>query len=220
MNDVNLTVLEQKVVNFLVSKTNGTVYWEELVQFAKDPQNVSRKTVLKWISEIKRKYLAANLSLPYNVIFSTMAQPLQVTNPTALPYAPLTIGGAVQQKLVQIRRTPDGNTIRVNPAAPTHPAHADFVLDRNTRRVRTKAGNFQLNENEWNVFKYIHENVDKMIPLSELRDEVVFPQYGSKLPARWFDSIMRIVNNLRRQIVGLNNRLLTVKGSETTYLFK
>jgi hypothetical protein len=220
MNDVNLTALEKKVVNFLTSKNNGTVYWEELVQFAKDPQNVSRKTVLKWVSEVKRKYATANIPLPYSVTFSSMAQPLQVTSSTALPYTPVTIGGIIQQKLVQIKRTPDGNTIRVNPTAPVHPAHADFVLDRNTRRVRTKAGNFQLNENEWNVFKYIHENVDKMIPLSELRDQVVFPQYGSKLPARWFDSIMRIVNNLRRQIVGLNNRLLTVKGSETTYLFK
>jgi len=211
MNDVKLTTLEKKVIDFLIAKNNSTVYWEELVQFAKDPQSVNRKTVLKWISEIKRKFANANTPLPYAVSFTSMMVP-------PLP-ATLTIG-ELKQNMVQIKRTPDGNIMRINPASPTHPAHVDFVLDRNTRRVRTKAGIFQLNENEWNVFKYIHENVDKMITLSELRDQVVFPQYGSKLPARWFDAIMRIVNNLRRQVIGLNGRLLTVKGAETTYLFK
>jgi hypothetical protein len=211
MNEVNLTDLEKRVISFIISKNNSTIYLEELVQFAKDPQNVSRKTVLKWLSEIKRKYTNANMPLPYTVTFQSMSKPNQ-----SVQTAP-----DVQQQLVQIKRTPDGNMMRINPSAPTaHPAHVDFVLDRNTRRVRTKAGSFQLNENEWNVFKYIYENVDKMITLSELRDQVVYPQYGSKLPARWFDAIMRMVNNLRRQVVGLNGRLLTVKGTETTYLFK
>jgi hypothetical protein len=59
-----------------------------------------------------------------------------------------------------------------------------------------------------------------LIGISELRDKVVYPNYGAKLPARWFDAIMRIVNHMRRQVIGLDGRLLTVKGPETTYLFQ
>jgi hypothetical protein len=216
MNEINLTTVEKKVLSFLVSRNEGTVYWEEMVQFAKDPQKTSRKTALKWVSEIRRKYCIVNAPLPFNVTFSSLAdKKSEYVEPVTEQIVTQILIDGQQQNLVKLKRNPN-----MNPTPVTHQAHTDFILDRNTRRVRTKDGIFQLNENEWNVFKYIHENVDKMIPLSELRDKVVFPNYGSKLPARWFDSIMRIVNNLRRQVIGLNNRLLTVKGAETTYLFK
>jgi len=209
MNDIKLSPQENKIVNYLVSKNGNTVYLEELVQFAKDPQNIKRKTVLRWVSDIKKKYTDASLPLPYQVTFDSLANKTQ----------------SAVQSLTQVKKTPGGNMMRVpSPAqtiaSPPHPAHVDFTLDYNTRRVKTKLGSFQLNENEWNVFKYIHNNVGRLISLSELRDQVVFPQYGSKLPARWFDSIMRIIHNLRRQVNGLNTRLHTVKGSETNYLFQ
>jgi len=219
MNELNLTPVEEKVLDFLISRNDGAVYWEELVQFAKDPQNASRKTALKWVSELKRKYALAGKILPFRVTFSSMLDskpaPLQVA--VAQPQA---IGDLIKQQLTI--KNGQQTLVKLQRPVPQVPqAHLDFVLNKFDRSVRTKLGIFKLNENEWNVFKYIHANVDKMITLSELRDEVVFPQYGSKLPARWFDSIMRIVNNLRRQITGLNGRLLTVKGpAETTYLFK
>lgn len=102
-----------------------------------------------------------------------------------------------------------------------HQAQLDFAIDIvYSKKVRTKYGLHQLNDNEWDVFKYFYDNVGRLIPLSELRDKIVFPNYGSKLPARWFDSIMRVVNNIRKQIIGIDKRLLTVKSSETSYIFQ
>jgi len=83
-----------------------------------------------------------------------------------------------------------------------------------------------VNDNEWNVFEYMHARVVKIIPLSELRDKVVYQHFGPKLPARWFNSIQNIVSNIRRQIQGIDGRLLTVKNvpvngiTETGYIFQ
>jgi hypothetical protein len=210
MDSIRLTKQEQCVVDYLCSKNKSKVYWEELAQFAKDPQNVKRKSILRMVSDLKKKFVSADFALPFDVTFASLTA-------EAAPPSSSTANPAVQ-KLVQIKRTPAGNTMQVN--ANLHPAHIDFVLDRNTKRVRTRNGFHQLNDNEWQLFSYIHSNVGRIIPISELRDKVVYPQYGSKLPARWFDGIMRIVNNMRRQVVGLNSRLLTVKGAETSYLFQ
>lgn len=215
MESIRLTKQEQCVVDYLCSKNWGKVYWEELAQFAKDPQNVKRKSILRMVSDLKKKFLDANLALPFDVKFASLATEA-VASPS--PTLQVAIANPAVQKLVQIKRTPAGNTVQVS--ANAHPAHVDFVLDRNFKRVRTRNGFHQLNDNEWQLFSYIHGNVGRIIPISELRDKVVYPQYGSKLPARWFDGIMRIINNMRRQVVGLNSRLLTVKGAETSYLFQ
>jgi len=211
-NDVRLTAQEQAIRDYVVSRPSRIVYLEELAQFAKDPQNVKCKTIQKTVSEIKRKFKVARQPDPFgNKLFASLAQEtLQVTAPPP----------ASTQAMVQVKPTPDGNMVRVSGAKAAHPAQVDFIIDRLTKSVRTKNGSHRLNDSEWDVFKYLHENVGRLITLSELRDKVVYPQYGSKLPARWFDSIMRIVNNLRRQVVGLDKRLLTVKGAETTYLFQ
>jgi hypothetical protein len=206
MNDVKLTKQEQQVVNYLCSKNNSKIFLEELAQFAKDPQNVKRKTILRTVSEIKKKYQMAGGLIPFNVTFGSLVSEIDKMTP---------------QPLVQVKRTPAGNMMKVDAnKPPIHPAHVDFVLDYTYRRVRTRNGYCQLNENEWEVFKYIHTHVGRIIPISELRDQVVYPKYGSKLPARWFDAIMRIINNLRRQVSGLNQRIMTVKGAETSYLFQ
>lgn len=211
-NDVGLTAQEKAIHNYIVNRPSRIIYLEELAQFAKDPQNVKCKTIQKTVSEIKRKFKVAGWPDPFaNKLFASMAQEtLQVTAPAPVP----------AQTMVQVKPTPDGNMVRVSGSGAAHPAQVDFLIDRLTKSVRTKYGNHRLNDSEWDVFKYLHENVGRLITLSELRDKVVYPQYGSKLPARWFDSIMRIVNNLRRQVVGLDKRLLTVKGAETTYLFQ
>lgn len=210
-SDVRLTAQEKAIHSYIVNKASRIIYLEELAQFAKDPQNVKCKTIQKTISEIKRKFKVAGQTDAFgNKLFASMAQEtLQVTAPTP----PV-------QNLVKVKSTPGGNMVRVSGPSAVHPAQADFIIDRLTKSARTKYGNHRLNDSEWDVFKYLHENVGRLITLSELRDKVVYPQYGSKLPARWFDSIMRIVNNLRRQVVGLDKRLLTVKGTETTYLFQ
>ena len=229
MNEyIRLTEQEAKVVDFLRAKNNSTVNWEELAQFAKSPQTVKLKTIKKTISEIKRKYTIAGGVIPFNVSFTTMQ--VEEDEPEAPAIDATIIDGFFNQALtvpppqtlVQIKRTPAGNTMTVNSntAAQALPAQLDFVLDLASKRVKTRYGSHLLNDNEWEVFKYFHAHAGKLVGISELRDKVVYPQYGSKLPARWFDAIMRIINNMRRAVPGLENRLLTVKGAETSYLFQ
>jgi hypothetical protein len=232
---------ETKVINFLTSRNGGNVFWEELAQFAKDPQTVKLKTIKKTVSEIKRKYSSSGLSVPFSVTFHTMSPESDGPKPVDEEPAEMTINAmemdnllsaapapSKPQVLVQVKRTPADSVVAVppssnppsNPVAPAPAVHADFVIERNYKRIRTKFGSHNLNDSEWEVFKYFHANAGKLVPISELRDKVVYPQYGSKLPARWFDAIMRIVNNMRRAVPGLERRLLTVKGPETTYLFQ
>jgi hypothetical protein len=221
MSDLKLTGQETKVIAFLTTKGNGPVHWEELAQFAKDPLTVKLKTIQKVISDLKKKYLVAGVAFPYNGKFVSIAAP-----PKEEPKAPTTIGDLIKEKLaekqeqtlVQVKRTPAGTVVKVDGDKPM--AHFDFVLDPNTRRVRTKYGFHLLNEREWDVMKYLYANVGKVIPISELRDKVVYEKYGSKLPPRWFDHIKAIIGNLRAQVPGLRDRVLTVKGVETSYLFQ
>lgn len=237
---------ETIVKNYLIDnyiKSRSIIFWEELAQFAKDPQNVKIKTMKKVVSEIKRKYKSAGLEPPFEINFRTMTDSVLEKKESKLSTdinamemfsSKSVVGIQSEQVLVKMKRTPTlvpkvmvASLIKepvVNPmlapVAPIPMAHLDFVLDRNMKRVRTKSGYYNLNDGEWEVFKYFHANVGKLIPISEIRDKVVFPQYGSKLPARWFDAIMRLVNNARKQIPELQRRLLTVKGSETNYLFQ
>lgn len=224
MSDVKLTDQETRVIAFLTTKGDGPVHWEELAQFAKDPQTVKLKTIQKVISDLKRKYLQANVPFPYNGKFISLNAPVKEA-----PKAPQTIGDLIKEKLdlkkeqtlVQIKRTPAGTVVKVDASDGNKPmAHVDFVLDPNTRRVRTRYGFHLLNEREWDVMKYLHANVGRVIPISELRDKVVYEKYGSKLPPRWFDHIKAIIGNLRAQVTGLRDRILTVKGVETSYLFQ
>lgn len=220
MSDVKLTGQETKVVAFLTTKGDGPIHWEELAQFAKDPQTVKLKTIQKVISDLRKKYLVADVPFPYNGKFISLNLP---------PKTPQTIGELIKEKLeekreqtlVQIKRTPAGTLVKVDSADGAKPmAQVDFVLDPNTRRVRTKYGFHLLNEREWDVMKYLHANVGRVISISELRDKVVYEKYGSKLPPRWFDHIKAIIGNLRAQVPGLRDRVLTVKGVETSYLFQ
>lgn len=225
--NVALTEKENQVMGFLMSRNNGQVYWEELAQFSKNPQNVNIKTVKKTVSEIKRKYTLIGEPLPFQVSFTSMVDksgtydisPNEVLNAAPTQPSP--------QKLVAFKRTSVGKTITVNiPQVPQpkaiHPCHVDFVLNKNSRRVHTKDGAFNLNDNEYNVFAYLHEHVGTLVALSELRDKVVYQHFGSKLPARWFSAILRIVGNIRHQIPGIRGRLMTIAspGQETKFLFQ
>lgn len=233
--EVNLSNQEKKVISYLLAKNNSRVAWEELAQFAKEPQSVKLKTIKKTISEIKRKFSGRGESVPFKIDFYSLSEkPMEqleinglapaFTDPS--PILPM----SKTQTLVQVQRksnslfpkaAPSVSTTSTPVSAPALPkVHAEFQLDFTMKRVRTKFGYHKLNDSEWDVFKYVHANHGKLIPISELRDKVVFYQYGSKMPARWFDAIMRIINNLRRAVPGLAQHLLTVKGSETSYLFQ
>ncbi len=214
---LKLTNQEVNIINYL--KANANVSWEELVQFAKDPQTVKLKTIKKAVSEIKRKYAAAGLPVPFDTKFSSLAEitPKQIINTTHLDkedFLGLPVISNTKQTLVKVVKVPEAKPTKL-------PAQIDFAPDPlGFKKVVTKFGSYQLNDSEWDMYKYFYNNVGKLISLSELRDQVMFPNYGSKLPARWFDAIMRVVNNLRRQVKGLDTRLLTVKGTETSYIFQ
>jgi len=185
---------ENKIIAYLTALNGKKVSWEELAQFSKNPEQVKLKSVQKSISEIKRKFKLTETSIPFNVELVSLSKTASSIKP---------------QTLVQVTKT-------VVPQA-----KIDFSLDPlGFKRVITKQGVFQLNDSEWDMFKYFYQNIGRLVTISELRDKLVFPNFGSKLPARWFDSIMRVVNNLRRQVFGLDKRLLTVKSSETSYLFQ
>jgi hypothetical protein len=227
MSDIKLTAQETKVIAFLTTKGDNPIHWEELAQFAKDPQTVKLKTIQKVISDLKKKYLVAGVPFPYNGKFSAMN-----SLPKEEPKVPPTIGEPVNeatnndgtirpQVLVQVKRTPAGTVVRVDGSDNAKPmAQLDFVLDPNTRRVRTRYGFHLLNEREWDMMKYLYVNVGRVIRISELRDKVVYPLAGSKTPARWFDHVKAIIGNLRAQVPGLKDRIMTVKGPETGYLFQ
>lgn len=202
---VKLTKQEENIISYLKARNNQKVYWEELVQFSKSPTTVKLRTVQKTVAALKRKFMLDGTSLPFNISFSSLSE----SNSTSLQ------AKNKQQVLVKLENS------NKNQSENKHQVQIDFRLDPlGHKRVLTKNGLYQLNDSEWDMFKYFYQNPGKVITISELRDKIVYPLYGSKLPARWFDSIMRIVNNLRRQVVGLNERLLTVKGNETSYLFQ
>lgn len=175
------------------------VSWQELVQFSVNPTTVKLSTVQKSISDLKKAFTDLKIEVPFDVKFENMI----VEN---------------EQKIVQVKRTPAGKVVSADDTR--HVAQIDFQLDTGYQRIVCSTGKYQVNDNEWLMFKYFHSNPGKVISISELRDKVAYPLYGSKLPARWFDSIGRTINNLRRQVFGLEKRLLTVKGAETSYLFQ
>jgi hypothetical protein len=233
------TAHELKVIDYLAPRSN--VYWEELAQFAKDPQSVKLKTIKKTVSEIKRKCTEAGSPIPFNVVFFSMLdkqeeKPVEETfadenifitpdNDGTIPVSPeLT---KTQNLVKLIRSTPVVPSVpAVSNQTTTTPTSepavlSEFRIDRNYKSVRTKYGNHLLNDREWDVFKYFYANVGRVIPQSELKEKVTFAQWGSKTPARWFNIIGGIIGRLRRQVPGLNNHLLTVKGVvETGYLFQ
>lgn len=208
MTDLKLSNQEAKVIAFLTASTANIVHWEELVQFAKDPEMVKLKTIQKLISNLKRKYFLAGSPFPFNGKFKIMDIKQELVDDK-------------KQVLVQVKNTPDGRVVRMDSTDGNKPtAQIDFVLDPLQRRVKTKYGAHLLNEREWEMMKYLHANVGKVIRISEFRDKVVYEKYGSKLPPRWFDSIKTIIGNLRAQVPGLKDRIMTVKGIETGYLFQ
>ena len=208
--EVRLTLNEMRIIDYLKSFNGKDVMWESLAKFSKDPTNVKLSTIQKSISEIKRKFVKANIPITFNVNFKRM---------TIIDNKVINNNLQKPQVLVQFKKTPAGNIIPTNNTK--HVAQLDFSLDPlGFKNVRTRDGKFQLNDPEWDMFKYFYNNPGKLISISELRDKVAFPNYGSKMPARWFDSIMRVVNNMRKQVRGLDTRLLTVKTIETSYLFQ
>jgi len=219
---MKLSQQEQSFLNFLIPKTE--VYWEELVQFCKNPAMVKLKTVQKVVSDLKKKYKDNNEKIPFHCTFKFMPTQMQAPKMVSTNETTQYLG----QTLVQIKRptqtkplnisVPDMRVIEIE-KPPTTNAF-DFILKSFTQQIITKSGVYALNHEEFELFNYLFNNKSKFISLEELRDNVCFPKYGSKLPARWFSSIQRRVSHIRQHIPETRNRLLTAKQNNNTgYIF-
>lgn len=205
---------EKSVIEFLTGKKQ--VYWEELVQFCKNPSTIKDTSIKRLISGIKKKYKDNGISCPIVCEFKYLEdKPVlkEVKKQSILlTEDKIILNGQVLKKI----QKPEPNKSTVPQT------HLDFQLRKVYRQIRTKTGDHLLGAEDFEIFEYLHNKVGEVVSLEELRDQVVFPKYGSKLPARWFDAIQRRVNNIRRAIPETKGRLLTVKigPNETGYMLK
>jgi len=226
---IKLTDQETKIINHLISRNHTVVFWEELAQFYKEPQTVKLNSIKRSISEIRRKYNRNSEMIPFQVTFKNMPSEktndieIYDTNFDIVPFENGDIFGIIEhaecQNLVKLHKPSIIATITSTPIDDKSILQNMFVLDKNYKCVRTKYGRHLLNDREWDMFNYFYENIGKRIYQSELKDKVVFPLWGSKTPARWFDIIGGIIGKLRRQVTGLDCYLTTLKGKETGYIF-
>lgn len=204
---MKLTNQEINIINYIGNKSE--VSWQELAQFAKDPQNVKMKTLQKAVSDIKKKYRDKNLFAPFNCKFINLSAK-EVFEEIKLP------------TFVKLRITAGAN--RVPDTNKDLDAHIDFQLDRNYRRVKTRSNTVNLSDNEWELFTHLHQNAEKMISIDDMKD-VVYKGFGSKTPHNWCDSIKRTLGKLRTNIRELKTegRLVTIMGTNktpTSYMLK
>lgn len=223
---MKLSQQENQVLGFLSSRQE--VYWEELVQFCKNPALVKLKTIKKIVSDLKKKYRENNVPAPFNCSFKLLGvpseQPKMIQTDTSVDFN--------GQKLVQVKRTivahskPNTTPIQHEPSTHQQVMESiksivpDFTIKNYTRQVLTKSGMYALNDDEFELFNYFYNNPNRFVSLEELRDRVCYPKYGSKLPARWFSAIQRRIGNIRHHIPETRNRLLTAKqNANSGYIF-
>src|SRR5579859_3182803 len=111
--ELKLTEQEQNILNYLTNKES--VAWEELAQFSKSPTTVKRSSLLKVVSDLKKKYTGVGLSVPFTCQFTDLVR----TNSSVISPSPA----------VQMRKTLGGNLVRADD--PTPDAHHDFKIDKN-----------------------------------------------------------------------------------------
>lgn len=225
---LKLTDQEQQVINYLNGK--AFVYWEELAQFAKEPQNVKLKTIQKLVSGIKLKFNRTNIPCPFDCMFTSKPAD-NSSSPTTthnFPAASAPKGGplpilpsSTPSQLSQIRVTLGGNRVPVTDVRPD--AHIDFQLLPNRRAVKTRNSVQELGENEWEVFTHLHKNAGRPVDIEEFRN-IIWKNFGSKTPHNWAESFARRLTNLRKNIpeLKLQGRLMTVTstGQSTAYMLK
>lgn len=250
---LKLTTQEVNVVHYLSGKSH--VNWEDLAQFAKDPQTVKLKTLQKVVSDVKKKYKDVGSPCPFECTFGSLVATKATVIPTSEVYKKLgdpdtwveeeteyqkkfvtspqnilefqqeTLS-MIPQHLVKIRppkaQPAKGISVPEKPAVPVElPAHRDFKLEKNYRRVRTKNNVAELREQEWEIFYHLYENAEKMVTLEDFKN-LIWKNWGSKTPPSWAESISRSLTALRKSIpeLKLQNRLLTITGQTTAYMLR
>lgn len=202
---ITLTEKEKQIIDFIKNKT--IVHWEELAQFSKDPTKVKLSTIRKSISELRRKFISANEATPFNCQFKSLnKEPKTFTGELVLLKSRK---NKVEAEKPKEEIKPVGKKI-----------NEDFKLDKNSRKIFGKYGgtSFETQDSLWYLLVYLFDNAEKEITLEELRDKVFFQNYGSKTPARWFTTITRALNELRKSIPAFKERIKTIRYTDrTTY---
>jgi len=221
---IALTLQELKIINFCDNKS--VVFWEHLAQFGKDPATIKKTTLQKVISDIKRKYKEMNVECPLKSSFKDMNDMSTVQNKLSkqmslpinetLGVAQISLDSKKPiQHLVQIKTTPSGNIIPVGQEQVLS-AQKDFVMDRAWRRVRTKSGIYPLLQDEFDMLQHLVKNAEQLVPMESLKD-IIYPNFGSKIPPRWFDSISRMFTKLRKSVPEVRTRLHTIRTDGITF---
>lgn len=223
---MKLTQQESQVLSFLSQRKE--VYWEELAQFCKDPSSVKLKSVQKVVSDLRKKFRDNNQPVPFNCTFRSLVSKQEPPKMVATSQTVQFNG----QQLVQVKRQahikPVVDIIKALTDQPTVPQkienptaqQLDFALKQYARQVVTRSGIYSLNSDEYELFDYFMSNRGRFVSLEELRDNVCYPKFGSKTPARWFSAIQRRVGNIRHQVPETRNKLLTAKQNNNSgYIF-
>jgi hypothetical protein len=198
--ELKLSDQEQKIINYLATKEQ--VAWEELAQFGKNPTSVKRVTLLKVVSELRKKYASVGLATPFNCKFVDLNKTVQVKTNSASPE--IIPAKVVAPAVVQMRKTLGGKMVRADDHTPD--AHLDFVLDNFNKRVKTKSGWIALNESNFELFQIFHQNVGTPLSKEDLKNKV-WPQWGSKVPASWWTNLASRMTDLRTYLPELKFRL-------------
>jgi hypothetical protein len=204
----------EKIIAFCAGKEK--VNFEELVQFSKDSGNVKLKTMQRAVSDIRKIFKDHSLPDPFTCKFGVLVETKKPVVLTLVPAVPQ------EQELVRMRITKGGRKVRADDLTPD--ILIDYVIDKQYKHIKTYNGTFNLSPDEWEVFCYFHENHGKRISIEELRDKVVYKNYGTSTPHHWADSIKRILGGLRTKIPGLKckenrskDRLVRVTCGDISY---
>lgn len=224
---MKLTDYESKVQNYLVQKGSKPTYLLELIQFS-TKKDVKAKTILRAISELKKKYTSENLPVPWKtqilnkIPTESKTENIKLISDSAkvLEKSEVVDG----QKLVQVKINKKSETavaptptIQVSTETSETSFQKDFKLRPLVRQVVSRDGVVTLdNIDDWNLMSYIHAQGDNKIYLNDLKD-LFWHNHGSKTPTRWMDSILRRINCIRRAIPAMNGRLITVPDRNGTY---
>lgn len=210
MGTVKLTEYEQKIQAAISS--NPKISLTELKNFSRNPNSVKDETIKRAINYIKQKYNMAGQAPPFNWG--------NVNNSNSQPATTPSFSSNFQQELVELRITTSGN--KVLKSDQRQDAEIDFVIDRNSRSIKTRNGNIYLGQNEFEIFEILIKNVGKPVSLENFKD-IIYKNWGSKTPHTWADSITRSMTKLRKLIPELkkDNRLLTISSNGfTSYMLR
>src|SRR5277367_1876899 len=109
---MKITAQEQNVIQFLSDRDE--VFWEELVQFCKDPANVKLRTVQKIVSDIRKKFRDTNRACPFDCKFGHLNDATFIKQVDVAPKETVVHNGQTLTKLV---RAPSVEKEPVIPAA-------------------------------------------------------------------------------------------------------